>query len=94
MAGGLGRGRAHPVPPLPEPRPDPPTGKRTAPRQAPRRHCWVTAVDPPSGPHAGLILEWSRRPDGWWALVSYVIESDAVLVQQWLHVDLLRPVDP
>jgi len=75
MAGGSGRGHDHPIP-LPPPA---------------RRHCWVTGPEASRGPHPGLIVEWSRRNDGWWAFVTYVIEADAAVVQQWLPAKLLTP---
>jgi hypothetical protein len=78
MAGGSGRGHAHPIPATP----------------AARRHCWVQGPAAAPGPHPGLIVEWAKRDDGWWAMVSYVIEDDGALVQQWLRSELLRPVGP
>lgn len=44
------------------------------------------------GPHPGLVLAWEKRDDVWWAQVVYLIESDGVLVQQWLRGELLTPV--
>lgn len=76
MAGGSGRGHEHPIPPVP----------------SSRRHCWVRGAQGAPGPHAGLVHEWIRRGDEWWALVTYVIEQDGVSVQQWLPADVLTPV--
>lgn len=76
MAGGSGRGHNHPIP-LPPPA---------------RRHCWVQGPGASPGPHPGLIVQWMRRDDGWWALVAYVIEDDGALVQQWLSARLLTRV--
>ena len=73
MAGGMGRGKQHPIP-LPTPA---------------RRHCWVDGPASAPGPHPGLILDWTRRDDGWWGFVAYVIEDDEALVQQWLPARLL-----
>jgi hypothetical protein len=76
MAGGMGRGNQHPIP-VPPPA---------------RRHCWVSGPASAPGPHPGLIIEWARRDDGWWGLVTYVIEEDGALVQQWLPARLLTAV--
>lgn len=76
MAGPKGQRVKHPVP---------------APRHSARRHCWVTGTPDSPGPHAGLILEWSKRGERWFAQVAYVIEGDGALVQQWLAADLLTP---
>lgn len=76
MAGGSGRGVEHPIPAMP----------------APRRHCWVTGTTDAPGPHPGIVLEWQQRDGQWFALVSYWIEGDRALVQQWLSSELLRPI--
>ncbi|WP_404387060.1 hypothetical protein [Humibacillus xanthopallidus] len=76
MAGGSGRGIEHPIPPTP----------------ASRRHCWVEGLTGARGPHPGVVIAWQLRDDGWWALVSYLVEADEALVQQWLRGELLRPV--
>lgn len=76
MAGGSDRRTDHPIPPVP----------------ASRRHCWVTGSPDAPGPHPGLVLAWQQRPTGWHALVTYMIEADDALVQQWLSADLLTPI--
>lgn len=76
VAGPKGQRVRHPVP---------------SPPPAARRHCWVTGPSYSPGPHAGLVIGWERREDGWYAQVAYVIEDDAAVVLQWLPGDLLRP---
>jgi hypothetical protein len=39
-----------------------------------------------------MVVAWEQRDDGWWALVSYLVEAEGALVQQWLHGELLSPV--
>ena len=40
-----------------------------------------------------LVLTRGQQRDGaWFALVAYVIETDRVLVQQWLSAELLTKV--
>jgi hypothetical protein len=43
------------------------------------------------GPHAGLVIGWQRREDGWYAQVAYVIEDDAAMVVQWLPRNFVQP---
>ncbi|GAA3703389.1 hypothetical protein GCM10022399_19950 [Terrabacter ginsenosidimutans] len=76
MGGGSGRGHKHPIPPTPPS----------------RRHCWVRGGPDAPGPHPGIVLEWQKRDDRWVALVSYVIEPEGVVVQQWLAPELLTPI--
>ena len=42
-------------------------------------------------PCPGLVMAWERRTDGWWAQVAYLVESDGVLVTQWLSAQFLTP---
>ena len=51
----------------------------------------MTGPEASRGPHPGLVIEWSQRSDGWWALVAYVIEAAGAVVQQWLPAKLLTP---
>lgn len=45
-----------------------------APRdEAARRHCWVSG---PGVRHPGILLEWRKGEDGWWALVTFYVEAD------------------
>lgn len=76
MAGGSGRGHEHPLPPVP----------------SHRRHVWIAGTPDARGPHPGLLLAWEKREAAWFALVSYYLEDDGVLVQQWLPATLLTPV--
>ena len=73
----MGRAIQHPVP---------------SPPPAARRHCWVMGSADAPGPHAGLVIGWQRREDGWYAQVAYMIEDDAAMVMQWLPRDVLTPV--
>jgi len=43
--------------------------------------------------HAGLVIEWRRRAEGWSALVTYVVDDQGspVIVTQWVDGALLRP---
>lgn len=56
-----------------------------------RRHCWVSGPREAPGPHPGIVLAWEQRGEAWFALVSYYLEDDGVLAQQWLAADLLTP---
>ncbi|NUO59016.1 MAG: hypothetical protein HOV78_20335 [Hamadaea sp.] len=38
------------------------------------------------------MLAWEQRDGRWFALVSYYLEADGVLAQQWLAAELLTPV--
>ena len=76
MAGGSGRGDQHPIPPVP----------------ASRRHFWVAGTHDATGPYPGVLLAWKQRNGEWFALVSYYLEGDGVLAQQWLAAELLTPV--
>ena len=76
MAGGSGRGHDHPVPPVPPA----------------RQHCWVRGTPDAPGPHPGLVTAWERRDGGWFGHVTYWLEADGVLVQQWLAAELLTRV--
>ncbi|MER7070677.1 hypothetical protein [Terrabacter sp. NPDC000476] len=40
------------------------------------------------------MLAWDKRGGAWYALVSYYLESEGVLAQQWLAADLLTKVGP
>jgi hypothetical protein len=77
MAGGASRRlQPHPIPPTPPS----------------RRHCWVDGTREAPGPHPGIVIAWEQRDGAWFALVSYYLETDGVLAQQWLAAELLTPV--
>ncbi|HET9632441.1 hypothetical protein [Terrabacter lapilli] len=76
MAGGSGRGHEHRVPPVPPS----------------RRHVWVRGPREAPGPHPGVLLGWEQRDGQWFALVSYYLEGDGVLAQQWLAAELVTRV--
>src|SRR3954468_22285560 len=78
MAGGSGRGHEHPIPPVPPS----------------RRHCWVRGTRDAPGPHPGIVTAWEQREGQWFGLVTYYLEPDRVLAQQWLQAELLSPVGP
>jgi len=66
-------------------------GNQPVGKQLPRRHVWVTGPDN-TGPHPGLVLQWERRGQDWWALCVWVVIDAGVTVQQWLPARLIRPV--
>ncbi|GAB3080973.1 hypothetical protein GCM10027053_51850 [Intrasporangium mesophilum] len=78
MAGGTGGKRQdHPIPPTP-----PST-----------RHCWVADADGRLAVHPGLVMAWRDAEDGKrLLLVTYFVEGDKVLVQQWLDAELVQRV--
>ncbi|GAA5031819.1 hypothetical protein GCM10023258_30330 [Terrabacter aeriphilus] len=39
-----------------------------------------------------MVVEWQQRDGAWFALVAYIIETDRVLVQQWLSAELLTRI--
>lgn len=53
----------------------------------PRRHVWATTPDGAESP--GLLIQWQRRDQDWWALVVWVPEA-GITVQQWLPAERLR----
>ena len=57
------------------------------------RHCWVDSATGDEVAHAGLVIEWRRRTEGWSALVTYVVDDQGspVIVTQWVDGVLLRP---
>ena len=61
-----------------------------APEPPPIRHCWVTDSH---GRLPALLLEWSRREDGWHGrVVRPVLEDGAwLVVEEWLPAGLLDP---
>lgn len=59
-----------------------------------RRHCWVDGPPEDPGPHPGLIQAWRHSPQGWSALVVYVLDEaaqDVTTVQTWVPAEVLRP---
>ena len=73
-------------------------GARPAPtaRRQPARHCWVVSATGDEVDHPGLVIEWRKRDQEWWALVTYVVdeeEGSAVVVTQWVQATLLKPVE-
>jgi len=62
-------------------------------RDGARRHCWVIRTATGVGPWPGLILEWQRRDDGWWARVIYIPYpvDTGTSVEAWLTADSVRP---
>lgn len=56
------------------------------------RHCWVTSPDDDGTELPGLVIEWQRRPEGWWARVVYLADdAGSVCVQAWVESRHLRP---
>jgi hypothetical protein len=86
MAGGMGRGRGLPIGLRPTF-----IGEQKPERRAelPRRHVWVAGAG--GGPHPGLIHQWERRGQDWWALVTWVVVDDGMTHQQWLPSRLIQP---
>ena len=92
MAGGMRSGRGVPL----RDRPVSMGDQREVPhRGGGQRHCWVQASPENPGPHAGLIQAWRHGPEGWSALVVYVVADDAsddvTTVQTWMPANNLRP---
>jgi hypothetical protein len=87
MAGGMGRpSRGVPLGQRPTV-----VGTQPVGAHLPRRHVWVIGPDG-DGPHPGLILQWERRGQDWWAWCVWVVVDAGVAVQQWLPSKLIRPV--
>ena len=59
---------------------------------ASRRHTWVTGPREAPGPHPGIVLGWEQRDGRWFALVSYYLEADGVLAQQWLAAEVVTRI--
>lgn len=53
---------------------------------------WVRGPRDAPGPHPGILLGWEQRDGQWFGLVSYYLEGDGVLAQQWLTAELLSRV--
>jgi hypothetical protein len=59
-----------------------------------QRHCWVHGPPEDPGPHPGLIQAWRHGPQGWSALVVYVLgesAQDVTTVHRWVPASWLRP---
>ena len=60
-----------------------------------QRHCWVHGPPEDPGPHPGLIQAWRNGPQGWSALVVYILvdepAQDVTTIQAWVLADALRP---
>jgi hypothetical protein len=76
MAGGSGRGHEHRVPPVP----------------AHPRHCWVTGPADNPGPHPGQAIASEKRDGTWYVQVTYYLETDTTLVQQWVPLELVTRI--
>lgn len=62
----------------------------------PTRHVLVKRTDHRyARPWQGLVIDWKRDKRGWLALVVFMDEAleGSPLVQRWLPVDELRPVE-
>ena len=60
-----------------------------------QRHCWVHGPLEDPGPHPGLIQAWRQGPQGWSALVVYVVvgepAQEVTTIQRWVPASSLRP---
>ena len=60
-----------------------------------QRHCWVHGPPEDPGPHAGLIQTWRHGPQGWSALVIYIIAGEpgreVTTIQRWVPASWLSP---
>jgi hypothetical protein len=60
-----------------------------------RRHVWI--IGRPEGPlrdpWPGLLVEWERRADGWWARVVYVPYPAELgeVAERWIAAEHIRP---
>lgn len=63
-------------------------------RDGVRRHVWIFGGDPTAPyPWPGLLVEWQRREDGWWARCVFVPYPASVgeLAEAWLPAESIRP---
>lgn len=61
-----------------------------------RRHCWIVGGLPTgAGPWPALVIEWTRREDGWWARLVYVPHpaEPGTLGEAWFRADQLQVVE-
>jgi hypothetical protein len=60
-----------------------------------RRHVWITGGSEGRlrDPWPGLLVEWERRNDGWWARVIFVPfpAQTGEVVERWISADHIRP---
>jgi hypothetical protein len=56
------------------------------------RHVWIapSAQYGDMTPWPGLVVQWQKRDDGWWALVA-MVTIDGSLVVKWRHGRFIRP---
>ncbi len=58
-----------------------------------RRHVWIYGKDPTARyPWPGLLVEWHRREDEWWARVLFVPYPSVPgeFVSEWIPASALR----
>jgi len=72
-----------------------PDALRRAKRHYGQRHCWVRGTADHPMPQPGLIIEWQRRGDTWWARVAHVAgePGDATLSERWVPYYDIRPAE-
>jgi len=83
-------------------RPRPAGSTRVTPGQGPEvgepapvvRHCWVIDAPEAPGRWPGLLLEWTRGPDGWRGRVALVADGEhgPVMLTLWVTGDHLTPL--
>jgi hypothetical protein len=63
-------------------------------RDGVRRHVWIFGDDPTAVyPWPGLLVEWHRRPDGWWGRVVFVSYPSVPgeFACEWIPARALKP---